>query len=81
MSNGWLTDSARGLTEKGEQLLDGESVEDDNLKAGYLFQDAISGQFWPRFAEQLDLIEPKIRCNAIPYSRGSGKAASQSGRL
>jgi len=74
VSNGWLTDSARGLTEKGEQLLDGESVEDDNLKAGYLFQDAISGQFWPRFAEQLDSIEPEDPLQRYPVFKGERKS-------
>lgn len=74
VSNGWLTDRARGLTEKGEQLLDGESVEDDNLKAGYLFQDAISGQFWPRFAEQLDSIEPEDPLQRYPVFKGERKS-------
>ena len=74
VSNGWLTDSVRKLTEKGEQLLDGESVEDDNLKAGYLFQDAISGQFWPRFAEQLDSIEPEDPLQRYPVFKGERKS-------
>ncbi|PPC75036.1 hypothetical protein C4K68_22700 [Pokkaliibacter plantistimulans] len=74
VSNGWLTDSARGLTEKGEQLLDGESVEDDHQKAGYMFQDAISGQFWPRFAEQLDLIEPEDPLQRYPVFIGERKS-------
>ncbi len=74
VSNGWLADNARGLTEQGEQLLDGESVEDDSLKAGYLFQDAISGQFWPRFAEHLDSIEPEDPLQRYPVFRGERKS-------
>ncbi|GFM49994.1 hypothetical protein PSCICE_12610 [Pseudomonas cichorii] len=77
VSNDWLTDSTRELTEKGEQLLSGASVDDDKLKAGYLFQDAISGQFWPRFAEQLDSIEPEDSLQRYPEfkeERKSGKS-------
>lgn len=58
-SNGWLVENASALTPGGERLLDDEAVDDANLKSGYLLQDALTGQFWPRLVAQLNQVEPK----------------------
>jgi len=59
ISNGWLANGAGALTTKGEQLLDDEAVDDTSLKSGYLLQDALTGQFWPRLVAQLNQLEPR----------------------
>jgi hypothetical protein len=59
VSNGWLGANADALTPLGERLLDDEDAEASNLKSGYLLQDAVTGQFWPRLLPQLKQIEPR----------------------
>lgn len=59
ISNGWLTDKADSLTEKGQQLLEKEEDSGENLKVGYIFQDAITLELWPRFETQLSDIQVK----------------------
>ncbi|KMJ52773.1 hypothetical protein ACG97_11945 [Vogesella sp. EB] len=59
VSNGWLLEDAQSLTAKGERLLDDEERDDAQLKSGYLLQDALTGQFWPRLVPQLNLLEPQ----------------------
>lgn len=55
----WMT--TRGeLTQRGEKLLDGvahPSVERHRL--GYAFQDGVTGEWLPRFIDELDEIEPE----------------------
>jgi len=58
VSNGWLVASADALTIKGEGLLDGEDVAEANMKSGYVLQDALTGQFWPRLIGQLSQWQP-----------------------
>ena len=58
ISHGWLTSGADALTDEGHKLLDDEEDESSNLKAGFLIQDAISGDFWPRMVTRLEQIEP-----------------------
>ncbi|WP_286715702.1 hypothetical protein [Marinobacter sp. tcs-11] len=58
ISHGLLTSDADALTDKGHKLLDDEEDESSNLKAGFLIQDAISGNFWPRMVTRLEQIEP-----------------------
>jgi len=62
ISNGWLGDNADALTPKGEALLDDEDISDADMKSGYLLQDALTGQFWPRLFVQLREVEP---CNPL----------------
>lgn len=57
VSNGWVAAKANELTDKGRKLLDDEEDEAANLKAGYVFQDAVTGDFWPRMVTQLEQIE------------------------
>lgn len=58
ISHGWLTSGADALTDEGHKLLDDEEDESSNLKAGFLIQDAINGDFWPRMVTRLEQIEP-----------------------
>src|SRR5690606_10461333 len=58
VSNGWLAENAEALTHKGERLLDNEEVDEVNLKSGFLLQDAVTGDCWPRLVSQLAQIEP-----------------------
>lgn len=59
VSNDWLTPEVDALTEKGQRLLDDEEEERSNLKSGYLLQDAITGQLWPRMVGKLNEMEAK----------------------
>jgi len=88
VSNGWLVENAQALTDKGERLLDDEETDEANLKTGYLLQDALTGQFWPRLVAQLNQLEPKdplahypeflderkTGYNIRPYMIASGRA-------
>jgi hypothetical protein len=79
VSNGWLENSAAALTAKGEGLLDDEDVADADLKSGFLFQDALTGQFWPRLAVQLTQMEPVDPLARYPQflsDRKTGKSIS-----
>lgn len=51
--NGW-TNSLGLLTEKGQQLLEDETLESQRMVTGFVFQDPWNQQLWPRFAERLE---------------------------
>jgi hypothetical protein len=55
--NGWMINQA--ITPLGERIL--EEAEDacDEVRIGYAYQDAISGNWLPRFTEDLPEIEPQ----------------------
>lgn len=55
--NGWL-DAGLKVTNKGERLLDGAEQVRSSLQSGYAFQDAVSGEWIPRFRTELPEIEP-----------------------
>jgi len=52
---GWLGGS---LTSTGEKVLDDIEGYEEELHAGYAFQDGISGAWLPRFCKDLSIIEP-----------------------
>lgn len=56
--NGWLSSSG-AMTQKGECVL--EEAEDgiEEVRMGYAYQDSITGNWLPRFTEDLPEIEPK----------------------
>ncbi|MCF5706586.1 hypothetical protein GIV19_04705 [Pseudomonas syringae] len=58
ISDGWLGANADALTPQGLRVLLDEEDASANLKSGYLFQDALSGELWPRFEAQLKDIVP-----------------------
>ncbi|HHQ4598446.1 TPA: hypothetical protein ACSP2X_003596, partial [Aeromonas veronii] len=76
VSNGWLVESAQALTAKGERLLDDEETDDANLKTGYLLQDTLTGQFWPRLVAQLHPLEPKDPLAHYPEFFGERKTGN-----
>lgn len=76
ISNGWLTSGADELTDKGQRLLDDEEDESTNLKAGFLLQDAITGDFWPRMVtrlEQVEVIDPQAKFPEFSIERRTGQ--------
>lgn len=56
--NGWMT-SLGALTPEGEQILDEDEMTEAEVRIGYAYQDAISGNWLPRFTEALREIEPR----------------------
>ena len=56
--NGWMS-SLGALTQKGELVLEEAEDASDEVRLGYAYQDAISGNWLPRFTEDLPEIEPK----------------------
>jgi len=66
ISHVWLNDTADELTESGLSVLNDEDNESVNLKSGYLFQDAVTGDFWPRFVPELTQIEERNEDEQYP---------------
>lgn len=56
--NGWLTASG-AITPQGERVLEDAEDASDEVRMGYAYQDAISGNWLPRFTEELPEIEAK----------------------
>lgn len=59
-------DSQGLITEKGQEILNGELVETENLIAGYVFQEPWQGELFPRFIENLEYAETKINESGFP---------------
>lgn len=77
VSNGWLVGSADALTSKGCALLDDEDVAEDDMKSGYVLQDATTGIFWPRLfldISQLEPLDPLARYPEFRVDRKTGKS-------
>lgn len=55
--NGWMT--SQGITPRGEKILEESEDTRDEIRIGYAYQDAISGNWLPRFTEELPEIEPR----------------------
>lgn len=55
--NGWI-DSHQRVTPRGGQVLSGVDAAEPNLVVQYAFQDAVTGQWLPRLAQQLPELEP-----------------------
>ena len=58
ISNDWVTNDAKALTESGKDLLSDEDAHSERLCSGYLFQDALTGKVWPRLTNKRPYIEP-----------------------
>ena len=69
VSNGWLVGTADALTPKGIALLDDEDVTEDDMKSGYVLQDASTGIFWPRLFLELSQLEPLDALARFPEFR------------
>lgn len=77
VSHGWLDSDASKLTEAGVRVLENEEDNLNNLKAGFLFQDAVTGNYWPRMATKLKQVEPKDPLARFPeftIARKTGKS-------
>ena len=55
--NGWMTELG-AITSKGEKVLEEVQGASDKVRMGYAYQDAISGDWLPRFTTELPEIEP-----------------------
>jgi hypothetical protein len=55
--NGWMT--TQGITPRGENILEESEDTFDEIRIGYAYQDSISGNWLPRFTEELPEIEPR----------------------
>lgn len=56
--NGWMT-TLGSVTSKGERVLEEAQDASEEVRMGYAYQDAISGNWLPRFTEELPEIEAK----------------------
>lgn len=56
--NGWMT-TLGAVTTQGERVLEETQDASEEVRMGYAFQDAISGNWMPRFTEELPEIEAK----------------------
>jgi len=56
--NGWM-DSDGKLTDKGIRVLEKDIDARRDLTTGYIFQDAITGDLWPRVSHDLPDVEPE----------------------
>lgn len=56
--NGWMT-TLGSVTPQGERVLDEAQDASEEVRMGYAYQDAISGNWLPRFTEELPEIEAK----------------------
>lgn len=56
--NGWLNNQGV-LTEKGLALLNKDRDLKTDLTFAYVFQDAITGKYWPRVSQELLIVEPQ----------------------
>lgn len=56
--NGWMNTSG-SVTSQGERVLEEAQDASEEVRMGYAYQDAISGNWLPRFTEELPEIEAK----------------------
>ncbi|MDO4683249.1 MAG: hypothetical protein Q4B17_10750 [Lautropia sp.] len=77
--NGWMTSGGR-LTDKGREVLEVSPDQSIQKRIAYVYQDRLSGRWFPRVSERLSEIEP-IRTNEKGFpvfrkSRDSGREIS-----
>ena len=64
--NGWMT-TLGTVTTRGESVLEAAEDASEEVRMGYAYQDAASGNWIPRFTEELPEIEPKrVDDNGFP---------------
>jgi hypothetical protein len=61
-----LLDSHGQLTPRGDQVLREETLESQQVVAGYVFQDPWTGELWPRYAERLEYAELESSADGHP---------------
>lgn len=57
-SRGWINDQATTLTTEGINAINEADQQSEQLTSGYLFQDAHTGELWPRIEKRLNIIDP-----------------------
>jgi hypothetical protein len=57
-SRGWINDRATELTPNGINTINEADQHSEQLASGYLFQDAHTGELWPRIEKRLNTMEP-----------------------
>lgn len=55
---GWIDSKTGALTKEGIEILTNDISGASSLRTGYIFQDAVNGDFLPRFSHALDMIAP-----------------------
>ena len=77
--NGWMT-TLGAVTDRGESVLEAAEDASEEVRMGYAYQDGTTGNWIPRFTEELPEIEPKrIDANGFPVflrNLDSGKEES-----
>jgi len=66
ISRGWINDQATSLTEQGINAISETDQQSDQLASGYLFQDAHTGELWPRIEKRLNIMEPVDPSSKFP---------------
>lgn len=66
ISRAWINDQATALTEKGINAISEADQQSDQLASGYLFQDAHTGELWPRIEKRLNIMEPVDPSSKFP---------------
>ena len=59
-------DNQGKLTQKGEKVLEGIVFQTEEMIAGYIFQNPITGELYPRFLQQLNYAETKRNQSGFP---------------
>lgn len=66
ISRAWTNDQASALTEQGINAISEADQQSDQLASGYLFQDAHTGELWPRIEKRLNIKEPVDPSSKFP---------------
>lgn len=61
-----LLDRNGFITESGLRAIEEDAIEDQDLVAGYVFQDPWTGEIWPRFVEKLGYCELEYNDQGYP---------------
>lgn len=61
-----LLDQQGQPTEKGNDLLLAEIADAEEMRVGHVFQDAMTGELWPRFMERLDYAQREFGESRFP---------------
>lgn len=75
-ASNWLDQDGKSVTPEGERMLDELDEDATELKSGYVFQDALTGRFWPRFStslHELEILNPADKFPKFIESRQSGR--------
>ncbi len=56
---GWVDSRSGSITLEGHEALQEQDERSNALKAGYVFQDAVDGNYLPRYSKTIDLLEPE----------------------